>query len=416
MSSPNPVPPPRPTSSTDPSAPSKIGRRGVLVGSAVGLGATLSVLPTTPAHGTGGPHRRPPSLELDEKRYIELDADFLQVETAHYPRIKKMRDGRFLLLYQGSQHSWDVFCTTSRDLKRWDEPYKLFASHKINDGADDRCYATADACVLDNGDILVVCSYRVDQGFSSRMELDGLMMRRSRDHGRTWSKEKSIYVGANWEPYVHQTDTGEVQVYFTHIAPKLAVEQTEGSTGVAIIRSYDNGRSWTPDVREYPYAADRIAQQYTRTNDEGVQMFTDQMPSVLQLGRGGRMAMAMESHLANDDYMISLVHTRHNWSRTLEMNESGPDDRADNLFLGAGPYLARFPAGPSVLAYNRSGKQHIRLGDREAREFGDPETFLPGDGFWGAIELISRRRLVTTMTNTRDDGNRIMIGVLDLVR
>ncbi len=65
------------------------------------------------------------------------------------------------------------------------------------------------------------------------------------------------------------------------------------------------------------------------------------------------------------------------------MNETGPADRQDNLVLGAAPYLARFPSGESVLAYDQASRQRIRLGDRDAREFGEPETFLPGTGFWG---------------------------------
>jgi hypothetical protein len=145
-------------------------------------------------------------------------------------------------------------------------------------------------------------------------------------------------------------------------------------------------------------------------------MFTDQMPSALQTHPHGRIALAMESHLATGDYMISLAYTARNWPDKLAMNEPGPADRQSNLFLGAAPYLARFPSGESVLAYNRASRQYIRLGDRDAREFGDPAAFLPGNGFWGSIEVAGPRQLVTTMANVRPDGNKIMIGVLDLVR
>lgn len=397
-----------------PSSEQGFDRRRLLAGSLAAAVVPLAAN-AAPARAVGPSRRRTASLEMDDKSYLELDADFLNTQNAHYPRIKKMRDGRYILFYQTSQHSWSVYCTTSGDLKNWAMPQLVFETRKILDGADDMCYATADACVLDNGDIITVCSFRANQRFSSRMDLDGLMMRRSTDNGRTWQPEEVIYVGANWEPFVHQTGSGEVQVYFTHGAPKRVVENTQGSTGVAIIRSFDRGRTWTPDVRDYPYAADRVAQQYTRTTDAGVKMFTDQMPSVLQIRPHGRMALAMESHLANGDYMISLAHTTRNWPDKLGMDENGPDDRQDNLFLGAAPYLARFPSGESVLAYNQASRQRIRLGDREAREFGDAETFLPGNGFWGSILVDGPRQLITTMPNVRSDGNKIMIGVLDLV-
>jgi hypothetical protein len=391
----------------------RIARRRLLAGSAVAIGAPLIGGYSAPAHAA--PHsRRPASLELDQTRYVELGADFLDTQSAHYPRIKRMRNGRFILLYQSSQHSWNVYWTTSSDLKRWAKPQLLFASHKILDGADDRCYATADARVLDNGDVLAVCSFRANKRFSTHMELDGLMMRRSTDNGRTWHQEQVIYVGANWEPFVHQTPTGEVQVYFTHSAPKRVIHDVKGSTGVAMITSRDRGRTWTPNVTDYPYAADRVAQQYTHTTESGVKMFTDQMPSALQTHPHGGVALAMESHMP-DGYMISFAYTERNWPDKLAIDESGPADRQDNIFRGAAPYLARFPSGESVLAYNRDSRQHIHIGDRQAREFGDPEVFLPGDGFWGSIELANPRQLVTTMANVRTDGNKIMIGVLDLI-
>lgn len=392
-----------------------IARRHLLGGAAaVAAGAPLLAAASHPAHATDTTPRRS-HLELDPKNYVELDADFLGTQQAHYPRIKTMANGRHLLTYQASQHSWNVHWSTSDDLLHWEQPQKLFASHKILDGADDRCYATADACVLDNGEILAVCSFRANKLFSARMDLDGLMLRRSTDHGRSWQAEQVIYVGANWEPTVHQTSAGEVQVYFTHSAPKRVLENTKGSTGVAIIRSYDRGRSWAPDVRDFPYAADRVAQQYVRTNDDGVQMFTDQMPSVLQTGGPGQIALAMESHLA-DGYWISLAHTQRNWPDKLEMNETGPTDRTDNMFPGAAPYLAQFSTGETVLAYNYQSAQYLRLGNSQARNFAEPESFLPGNGYWGSVEVVPGDRLAATMHHSRSDGNGIMIGVLDLVR
>ncbi|MGC4940343.1 hypothetical protein [Kribbella sp. DT2] len=397
-----------------PSPERKISRRLLLASSAAAVAVPAAISSSAPALAAGRT-RRAASLKLDSSTYLELDAAFLGTQTAHYSRIKKLADGSFVLFYQSAQYAWNVLSTTSPDLKQWAQPKVLFASRKILDGADDRCYATADGCVLDNGDLLVVSSFRANRGFSSNMLEDGLMLRRSTDNGRTWGPEQVIYVGANWEPFIHQTDTGEVQVYFTHIAPKVATQGTTGSTGVAIIRSHDRGRSWTPDVRQSPWAADRVAQQYTSTTDDGVKKFTDQMPSALQIGSNGRIALAMESHLANGNYMISLTHTTNNWPDKLGIDQSGPADRQNNLFLGAGPYLARFPSGESVLAYNQGSRQWIRVGDADARQFGAAETFLPGTGYWGAIELAGPRRLVTTMANVRSGGNKIMIGVLDLV-
>ena len=180
-----------------PSLERGIARRQVLTGSVAAIGASLAAGSRAPASAVTRSPRRTASLELDAARYVELDADFLDTQTTHYARIKRMRDGRFILFYQSSQQAWSIYWTTSRDLKSWAKPQVLFATHKILDGADDRCYSCADARVLDNGDILVVCSFRANLDFSTDMELDGLMLRRSADNGRTWQREQVIYVGAN---------------------------------------------------------------------------------------------------------------------------------------------------------------------------------------------------------------------------
>ncbi|MBZ2194854.1 glycoside hydrolase [Occultella gossypii] len=356
------------------------------------------------------------SLEFDRHRYVQLEADFLGTDVATYPRIRTMSDGRYLLTYQDAKIGWNILWTTSTDLADWSAPQLLFASHPILDGTDDQCYSTVDTVVLANGDVLAVCSFRANHLFYHDMTVDGLMLRRSTDHGITWGSEEVIYVGANWEPYIGQLSSGEVQIYFSHTAPKIAVEATRHCSGVAIIRSFDDGATWTPDVRSHPFAADRVAQQYTHTNADGVKMITDQMPSALQTGPHGQIALAMESRQESGAYMISFAYTQDNWPDALDMDETGPTDRADNVWLGAAPYLAQFPTGETVVAYNVNSRQMLRLGDREARTFGDAVSFLPGTGYWGMVNVTGPQTLLASMAYARPTGNALMIGTLHLNR
>lgn len=245
------------------------------------------------------------------------------------------------------------------------------------------------------------------------------MMRRSTDGGVTWGAEKVIYVGTNWEPYLLQLPSGEIQVYFTHTAPKLALENTMSSSGTAIIRSFDNGETWTPNVTGFPYAAHRVAQQYIRTTDQGVKFFTDQMPSAISLNDGEGIALAMESLLANGKYMISLAYSSDNWARELEIDETGPADRLNNLYSGAAPYLGQFPSGETVLAYNEGSKYRLRIGDADARSFGPEYIPYTGTGYWGATEVVGAHSLIATMpkvvpVGVSDYANTIMIGNLYL--
>ncbi|WP_069115159.1 sialidase family protein [Jiangella alba] len=402
----------------------RISRRH-LVGGAAGLtGAAL--LGSGPIRGAAaipaaadvaGSSSGAASLEFDQRAYVELDAALLHTQKATYPRIKKLPDGRYLLLYQDAQIGWNIFWSLSDDLRSWSDPQKLFAAHKVMDGQDDQAYSTADAVILANGDILAVCSYRASKNFYKIWDVSGLALRRSTDNGATWDDERVIYVGPNWEPYLCQLASGEVQVYFSHIAPKMAVENTPHSSGVAIIRSFDDGATWVPDVVAYPYAADRVAQQYRTTSENGVKMFTDQMPSAIETGPPGRIALAVESAQPDGGPMrISLIHTDRNWPDTLDMDETGPADRVNSIFPGAAPYLAQFPTGETVLAYNTSSRQYLRLGDSEARTFGEPHDYLPGTGYWGSIELTGDQTLVSSMAYVKSTGNALMIGTLHLNR
>ena len=100
-----------------------------------------------------------------------------------------------------------------------------------------RCYSTADAVVLANGDLLVACSFRASAGYKYGIGC-GIVLKRSRDHGRTWSDEQVIFEGTNWEPYLLQLPDGRVQCYFTDCLPATR------NSGTSVITSADNGHTW----------------------------------------------------------------------------------------------------------------------------------------------------------------------------
>lgn len=417
--------------------PSRLTRRQVLGTTAALAGGTVaagwsseSARAATTEHGTTDQtaQAQPPRacLEFDARAYVELQPEFLHTQTPTYPRIKRMHDGRYLLLYQDLHIGWNIYWSTSHDLQSWTDPQKLYASYPITVGGerDDRAYSTADAAVLHNGDILTVVSYRASANFYKNFDVSGLALRRSRDHGATWDDEQVAYIGPNWEPAIYQTTSGEVQIYFTNIAPKMALEDTPHSSGVGLIRSFDNGYTWHPDVTGYPYEAQRVAQQYSRTTDDGVKVFTDQMPGVVETGALGRIAMAMESQFPEMQHsQISMAYTRHDWPDHLSLDEIGPTDHVDKIFQGAAPSMDRFPSGETVLAYNTllpqlpGDRQWVRLGDRDARVFGEPNSYLPGEGYWGDILVTDKQTAVASMAKSISSTKKsIMIGTLRLNR
>ena len=155
------------------------------------------------------------TFEANFREFSEVSRRSLGTTTPYYPRIKQLKDGGYILFFNSGETGPSVKYTTSANLKEWSEPEFLFEE------TSDTAYATCDAVVLDNGDILAVASFRPkDWGaYTSQMDKSGIVTRRSSDGGKTWSDMQTVYLGMNWEPYPMQLDSGEVQIYFTHTAP-----------------------------------------------------------------------------------------------------------------------------------------------------------------------------------------------------
>lgn len=360
-------------------------------------------------------------LTVDPESHIVLDRNIHPVYgLAHYPRIKQLREKDFILFFQANILGGNIYYTKSHDLKSWDEPQILFQSYSYASdefGQDKRMFATCDAAVLKNGDIIAVCSFRADQGYRTQPNNNGLVIKRSSDLGKTWSKPEVIYTGTNWEPHILQISTGELHVYFTHTAPKIVMHgfcSFRRSSGTALLRSFDNGHTWVPFVTEPPYEAYRVAQMYVKTID-GVQHFTDQMPVAAELSDGS-IALALESYDKYEKYHISLAYTHNNWDKPLEINEEGPTDRINYLYEGAGPYIACLASGETVLSYNLCGHFHLRLGDVTGHYFGDPLIVFPEIyGFWGSINVTDNNSLVVAFPRiTKDNNNAIALAIVNL--
>ena len=363
-------------------------------------------------------------LEPNFRQYTEVTEGKLRIKAANYPRIKKIADDRYILFYQDNQTASNIYYSISSDLKEWGLGLKLFNAHNITvfDSSDKMCYSSCDATVLQNGDIMAIASFRSSRNFRRTNEFNGLAMKISSDGGRTWGEEQIIYKGSNWEPQILQLPDGEIQVYFTHGGPKIQPQMEAGipesemvpSSGTAIIRSKDNGKTWDPYVMEPPYAAHRVSQQYAYTK-KGIQVFTDQMPCAILLNNTDTIALAMESMFVRDGEDVLYITTAYsddNWAVGLGLDEEGPADKQENMWHGAAPYLRQFPSGETVLSYNQKRFQ-IRLGDSLAREFGDPLFPLNGTGRWGSLELIQSHIVVGTMAYVFEvsgqQQNRIMI-------
>lgn len=337
------------------------------------------------------------SLEADYTSYYVISKEELDIKgRPTYSRIKRMANGEWLLLFQGYQIGSYIYYSISSDLRNWSYRKALFSAYNVlhEQGSDHRRFSTADAVVLQNGDILVACSYRANKGYRNDIDC-GIMLRRSRDNGKTWSDEQIIYRGANWEPYLLQLPDGRVHCYFTDSKPAIK------NSGTSLIVSADNGTSWSEKQI--------VCRQHRCTYDDGTRIYTDQMPSFRLLNDGKTLLGFLESNMSDitqgekSRYMMSVVRQHGvDWT-PLHGDEVGPSDRDSNVTRGAGGYVETFPSGETVLSCNIHSRFSLKVGNHTGTEFNGSSWSedwlqpLQKSGYWGATERVDSHRLLATM-------------------
>ena len=377
------------------------------------------------------------SLEIDYRQTAELTSaktGYSRYDNAWYPRVKKVRDDLYLLLYHYGQYGQHIYWTTSRDGVKWNAPSVLYqggasatgfthAEGPLAGTKDDMRAVNPDACVLDNGDILCVYSVRSNKGYQQVIDLNGLELVRGKvtaSGGIQWSKPTKIYTGTNWEPFIMQRDDGQIEIYFsssvTYIA-KYGFDKAKRSSGTGLIVSKDGGYTWTPDVQagDKNYYRPTVVYQQAigekkTPNGETAMYFSGQMPSVVQLYNGKSM-IAVEVHGLNNKYTISLATSEAggNW-KDLGITEEGPSTMMKDVFTGAAPYLARFKSGEVYLTYTSKGlKGRMAKADGTAvssKEF----TAVPGAaGSWGSTEIVGSHAVLSTAPVVNGDKRGVKI-------
>ena len=355
-------------------------------------------------------------LELDRRTLVKLGNDELKRPLIAYPRVKKLHNGRFMLMYQGTRIGADIFWALSDDGMKWEYKGKVFERRPtVNGGGeqDDLRYSSADAIVLRNGDILAISPFRCNKGYYDYASTNGISVRRSTDNGETWGEEEIVFIGTNWEPSALQLPSGEIHVYFTDNDPTWRVHDS----GTSLLRSLDNGHTWESQchiIRQY-----RTETSLKKDPTVTARVYTDQMPVSCLLNGTNKTITALESMDADDKYFISLAWNDDNWAHTLVGDDVGPAERQNNAFDGCAPYIAQFPSGETVLAYNIRSF-FMRIGDAQGKNFAEVEPFEPFGtvvGYWGAIEMLDSHTVMATVpdgTGCDSKTRPVLVGRLRL--
>ena len=335
------------------------------------------------------------SLMMNYRMFVTMGSSY-----PRYPRIKKMKNGDYILFYHNGSANNNIgrrcVYALSKDLKTWINKGEIFNSYDIIDSKGNKnihCYANCDGLVLSNGDILAVASCRANSGYRDLPEDAGIELRRSTDNGVTWSEPVKIYQGVNWEPFLLELPTGELHCYFTD-SSRTGLEGHGTDTGTAMVVSTDGGKTWRPDFSSSPYYVLRM-----RWEKNGIVGYNHQMPSVVRLNDNKGLAAAVETN--NSGYHISLCYSDKDKWEYLAADQEGPVDSNNCVFSGMGPYLGQFPSGETVLSYESSSKYTLKIGDATARNFGSAYQPFSG-GYWGSFCIIDSHTLVGTNVKAKE--------------
>ena len=360
------------------------------------------------------------SMEINFRETVNLNSivtPFNRYDNAYYPRIKKIKEDLYLLLFMHGELGPHLYYATSKDGVRWNPPNVLFnngdADKVINytdgplAGTTDRyCATNADACVLDNGDILCVYAVRPNKGYHDYPDYNGLWMRRGTVNEKnvlTWGEPEKIYTGHAWEPYIWQRDNGQIEIYWTSIVAYVTMygfDEDKRSTATMMMVSNDDGYNWTPNIQagdKNNYVATRIYQEFIGnkvpfgTTMSAVPYFGGQMPSVTKLYNGKTM-IAVEVQQLNKTFDVSYAVSEENgvW-KELGLLEEGPDTSVRSSFDGASPYLACFPSGEVYMTYTRGRDLYYKLGAPDGSEVASKELLAAPQPRTSPISDISER-------------------------
>jgi len=380
------------------------------------------------------------SLEINYRETVELtsaNTTYTRYDNAWYPRIKKVKDDLYLLLYMYGQFGRHLYWTTSADGKTFGAPEVLWGADNskkfVHDGGplvgteDQYVAVNADACVLDNGEILCVYAIRPNKGYNAYMDLSGIFMMRgtvSADNKITWGEEVKLTAGQVWEPFIWQRPDGQVEIYWSNAAPyveKYGFDEEKRSTGTSMIASKDNGFTWTPSLEEGKannYLYTRVYQEYIGDKvpfgaySDAVPYFGGQMPAATAL-YNGKTLLALEVQKLDKDFAISLATSLDGgeW-KSLGITEEGPEGTMKQpIKEGASPYLATFPSGEVYLTYTLNAAQRGRLISPDGSVLDSKEfRTAPGaSGSWGASEVVGSHKVLSVNPDSNGGTRGISI-------
>ncbi len=355
-------------------------------------------------------------LKMDYRSHIVLN-ESIGANEPRYPRIRTLDGGKYMLTWQKRAASWtnngaDTYYSFSDDLKEWTFARSLWQSRDVTNGlggTSKRWYTNANVLQLSNGDVLAVACFWNNATYSNiSCKADhGIVVKRSKDSGLTWSEDRIIYNGPCWEPHLIELPSGEIQCFFSESRPWISGSHS----GTDMLMSTDGGENWLPAVGRDAY---RVMRKKWWNEPLQMDCYTFQMPVGVVLNNSSQFAFVMEScrvrevtgESTADRFGIDVVYSAEDGKWTYFTNDADvtPSNRYKVVEDRAvAPYMVQFPSGETMVSYarwsnsKRAPEHIIRMGNAKATEFGRDFVGMPETSVWGGLDMSSSHSVLSVM-------------------
>ncbi len=300
---------------------------------------------------------------------------------ATYGRIHRLAGGPILCSFEKSGRSWVMRSEDNAD--SWSAPLQV-ADFPAGTAAN------PDLCPLRDGRVLLFWNERPHQdGGPHRFTI---RMAASHDGGRSWQPRATpVFTAGNtrqtacWEPAALETPDGTLRLFFSR--------ELENGQEITTMLSHNSGQSWSAP-RRASFRPDH----------------RDGMAAPILLASGRTLFSIEDNGLGGSDskrFRPAIVDAD-SGKRWPALAANPPPDA-----ILAAPYLARLPAGDTLLSVQHSpddaGRKRMAVftGGPDATSFGNPSFPFADrpqrDCLWNSLFVPDPNRVIA-LANTRIDG------------
>ncbi len=327
------------------------------------------------------------TIKWDESTLVLIQSN------AWYSRMIRLQTGEILCTYEESGKVW--VRKSYNNGKSWIAPV-LAGQYEYGVAAN------PELLQLRNGRVLLAYNERPTDG----VHAFAIAVCDSGDGGKSWSPSRRIYSAdihpqnGCWEPVMIQLPSGEVQLFFANENPYRSSDEQE----ISMLRSYDNGNSWTGPVKISFRAGHR-----------------DGMPVPLVLRNKKGVVIAIEDNGICGEFKPAIIFMPRGAKgfvdgssprRWAALKTPLPAD-----VCAAAPYICQFPSGETILSVQstegrpgnwwETSQMVVYIGDEDAKDFSDrtvPFNIPPNVSALFSAMFIKDANTVTAISRTKING------------